>query len=929
MTNANNNGKQNKKGMKSMKALTITELVKQRKTIVKHQGPKKPSFNLSATKSVFGFTHPMTGALTILNDKTLQHLFVSDDMNQTKFNPKVRLFMVTEGSTKVEDFMVNEKTLVQRNSESMLVRDAAKVTTEFNIVKKDPLNRKQMLTEKLEAFDNTRQLNLKVADVVVKLKKLFESKEVKARFGNIDAKDINHFIKEVLLNGVVNLDFVNGDYDVKVFTLNSAAPSQTRKGEAAFWQYAEQRGLANLKDLIFDDAKRSIAVYGRFVSTYRMNEYGKLNLKRGKRIFKMDKEPKRLDMPASGSRDSQAFKFLFGKMVIVDRFLYTDDEKEAGTNIKVVKEAIVLESSSLMMGGVKRRILIIQDPIREVEATAKVVEKYNTESGKPEIVEGLYKFPKNLVDGGILVSEEVTEFMVAEGNLKHKGQSFQGRGVAGVKPFAYGTPMLKEMTGVDMVFMSGALKLDVIPSLLEGRFEFAVVQGSRLEFAEDMAPVATQALLAAGTPQENLELLHMIAAGRIDASMYSASKALKILGITENFDEETMKVVEQDEEFMEEMDGETGVKAILRKAPHAIKDGLLKDRLINIMAKALEKIKLGNVLVDDAKMRHMGFDIFMVVKAIESLFVQRNKGVEVPQMEWVNSIPAGGAVVVDAYGRLRAGYFLAIRYPALKNEEVRKVLAAVEFGSEEARLYYERAAQMGFFQGLVLFNSVDMTTEAMSGADFDGDTCLVIFNALMVEPFVNKTPLLDFFITESGALEGGCPWSAPEEAVDFKAHITAPEGLEFTQVMKDNSRTWALEFNEEDVVNRPADVYYVFNRAGALHIAETAKISSIGTWTNRLMNVEDIQLEIVGEIELARQLQDRAKFISLSNELAFYDDMAMWLTCIVRWAIDEAKHGGAFNGPLAHIVNIFEDATSPTKMREDLEKHVFKMGRMF
>lgn len=924
MTKANNVKKATKEvktGKAMVQRLTAQEYFK-RAGLVKHEGPKNPSFNLSATKFNFAFLDKKRkefGGLLSLNPKTLSRFIVTNDMNEAEIRKDVKLFIVVQGSTNVETFMLDDDSLVQRNSESMLVRDAARNVKTFTVTKKDPLNRQDLITEELMAYDNTRQLNLKVADVVEKLNKVFTSKSIKKQFGDVNPKQLDHLIKETLLNGVL---VMNKQEHLKVFTLNSAAPSQTRKGEAAFWMYGQQQGFDNLNALIFNDAARSIAVYGRFSATYRMNEYGKLNLNTGKRVFKMDKEPKRLDMPASGSRSSEAFSRLFGQMVIIDQFNYRDDEG-------VLKGFTILESAHNMMGGVKRRLAILEDPIHMVQERAKIVKKINPETGAPEIIEGIYKFPKNLVDGGILVSHEVTEFMVAEGNLEHRGQSFQGRGVAGVKPFAYGAPQLKEITGYDMVFMSGALKLDVVPALLEGRFEFAVVQGSRREYESDMAPVATQALLATGTPQQNLELLHMIAQGRIDASMYSAAKALKILGVTDNFNEEQSEELNEDEEFASEVEGETGVKAILRKAPHAIKDGVQKERLINMMAKALEKIKLGNVLVDDAKMRHMGFDVFMVMKAIQSVSRQHKQGVEVPQMEWVASIPAGCAVVVDAFGNLRSGEFLAIRYPALKKEEVRKIMATVLFGSEEARRYYEQAAKDGFFQGLVLFNSVDMSTEAMSGADFDGDTCLVIFNMLMVEPFSNVTPLLDFFMKEDGTLEGGCPWSTPKQAVKLSDFIVAPQGLEFTQVVKNGQRTWALEFNEEDVVNRPEDVYFVFNRMAALHIAETAKLSSIGLWTNRLMNVEEIQLEIEAETARAIRLEDNEKLVALEKEAVFYDDLATWLTCIVRWAIDEAKHGGAFNEPLANIVAIFEDSHSPAEMRELLDLEAFKMTRMF
>jgi len=904
--------------------LSIGELFEKAKTLQKQFGPKNTSFNLSAdVVKIFFFDKEKN--LVEMAPHHLKNLVHTDSLNQMQMNEDARLFVAVEGSSRIQDFVMDKNSLVQRNSESLLVRDTAKKLQRFRVTKRDPLNRKDTIVDVIEAYDNTRQLNVKVTDIVDVIKDLFDADNIGNQFGILTESVMEELITNTILNGVLLIDERNNEF--KVFTLNSAAPSQTRKGEAAFWQYGVHNSVQGLDEVLFNEEARSIAVYGRFNDTYRLKEYG--SLKEGLRTFKMDKEPKRLEMPASGSRESKSFGQLVGKLKVEEAFDYRDDEKTEKD-----KQAIVLESVNKMMGGVKRRILIIQDPIHNVKAVAKVVKKYNAKTGKPSIEEALHNFDKNLVDGGILVSHEFTQFMVAEGLLEHEGQSFQGRGVAGVKPFAYGVPMIKEITGFDAIFMSGALKLDVLPAMLEGRFEFSVVQGSRREFEKDIAPVATQALLAAGTPKKNLKRLHQIAQGRVHAAMDSPAKALRVLNISDSFDENTLSDGTTVEEMNEIIEGESGIKAILKQSVIALKDGVIKQRLASLMTKALEKMTLGNVLVDDTKMRHMGFDIFMVLKAVQSLFTQRAKGVEVPQMEWVASIPAGCAVVVDANGNLRIGEFLAIRYPALKAEEVRKVLATATFGSEEARAYYEAAAKAGYFQGLVLFNSVDMTTEAMSGADFDGDTCLVIFNRLMVKPFSNLTPLLDFYIKEDGTLEGGCPWAQPKEARDLLAYITLPEGLEVTQKSNDNGLTWTLVFKEEDVKARPQDVYYVFNRMTALHIIETSKASSIGLWTNRLMNIEDIMLEIESEMDLTVRIGHHhpemvKKYASLVNEHAYYNELATWLTCVVRWAIDEAKHGGAFNKPLEHVLNFFENAPSPTKIKEDIKAGIFKMGRMF
>jgi len=922
---------------------------------VRHHGPKAPSFNLSAREYVLAFI--VNGETVLIEGEKAQRVAALRKMLTLKgdgyvLRDNVTPFIYIRGFEKDEAGVMHSlvdvktsrllsNTLVQRNSENHLVRDLCEFN-DFEMYTRQNNDRKVIETSVVKAFDNTKQLNFRVVPVVEELAFML-TKEF-AKLFKMSLLELAKIVQKFILNGIA---LHNGE-ELVLYTPNSASPAQTRKGEAAFYEFA-RANRPTLEQKLKDHNLRVTAVYSRFNASFELSVYG--GEQDGKWKFKIDKDPKRLDMAASGSRFSTVMEALFGEMEIIREGDYTN-----GVGKK--EHVTVLQSKHKMLNGRKRRIILIGDMMRTVTERAVIVQR----AEMPKLIEEDIEFVKNMTDGGILFSEEVAYYLKQEGNMKDEGQSVQARGANGLKPFAYGTYKLRQMTGADMVFMDGAMKLDLLPSLLDGSFKLSIVQASRMEEEEDMALVATQALLAMDVPQKNMKLLNMFTASYVKSAPFDGKMALKLLNVESDYydkmekgdtsadedaDAEEVEVEVEEEEIDKNVmmdDVLIDIKDLLSTNPEIIKDMAVKRKVQNLLTKPLEKIKKGGILVKDAKMRHMGFDIFMVVKAIQGVVDELFDGKE-PVVKYVDSIPAGCAIVVDSKGNLRRGYFLAVRYPILKKEEVRKVLAVDTLANEEAMRYYVEAAKAGFFKGLVLFNSVDMTTEAMSGADFDGDTCLVIFNQYVVNSFKNKVKMLDFFKDENGEVEGGCPWARPEEAPDVFALVgdfIEANKLNVEQEVVNGSRTWTLKFDKADVLDeeRAKLVYYVFNRMAAAHIVATAKVSSIGKWTNRLMNVEDILLDIQRDIivlsediAVSENAQEKLEMTHqrylLAVEYGNYEDIANWLVCIVRWAIDEAKHGGAFDEPLSHIVDVFETNPTPEELLYHAKSEHFFPVRLF
>lgn len=928
----------------------------------KQSGPKAASFNLSASEYTLGYfrdgkqtliqgeKHEVRAAIRgmlelkgtnqYLRSDVTPFIYVRGFEKEEFMNEQERIMTKYVSLTDVRNSRLQEGTLVQRNSESHLIRDLCEMK-EFTIEAMEPGMAENIVETKVNAYDNTAQLNFKIVPVVNQLVQWF-TKTFKKAF-SVSVFEQIEIIQAFVSNGIV----LHNGKEFVLYTLNSASPAQTRKGEAAFYEYARSNRNDVLAKLHNHDL-RAKAVYSRFSASFDLPVYG--GSKDGIWKFKMDKDPKRLDMAASGSRRSNMYSALFGEMEIIK-------EQKYKNGVGGEETITILQSVNTMLNGRKRRIVIIGDMVRFAQDHAIVVRRNENVEATPELVEDDFVFEKNMTDGGILLSDEVTYYLKAEGNLQDEGQSVQARGANGLKPFSYGVYKLREMTGADMVFMDGALKLDVLPSLLDGTFSLSVVQGSRLEQEEDVALVATQALLAMDVPRRNLKMLTTISTAYVKSAIHDEERAQKLLNIaSESEDDSSEEDVEEVDQNVEIDMTDAGVLNVLRHAPSAFKDMAIKKKVANLMAKPLEKIKMGNILVKEAKMRHMGFDIFMVVKAVQGLIDDVFAGVEMPTVKYVDSIPAGCAIVVDAEGNLRTGYFLAVRYPILKKEEVRKVLAIDTLLTEEATIYYRDAARNGFFKGLVLFNSVDMLTESMSGADFDGDTCLVIFNSYIVNNFKNAVKMLDFYIDDEGKLQGGCPWADPTEAPDVRKVLGSfldDKDIFVEQEVVNGKRTWTLKFKAEDVTSNDEavkrDIYYVFNRMAAAHITSTAKESSIGSWTNHLMNLEEVLLTMGAELTyLQANCIEQSKLLTpegdtkayelyeahkaLLVEFDQYEALAKWLVCVVRWAIDEAKHGGAFAKPLDHIIAPFDHEKLPTP--EQLlfyaqNKDVFYPVRMF
>lgn len=867
-------------------------------------GPKAPVFNLKLERFELAvLTKKGPVAIADLTHKTTSTIMGRDEIGNVRFNPSAKFVILGEGSTKIEDFLMAPDSLVQRNAESMESRALApRETIPYKLPVKGT-NGMDFEMSETSGYDMTRMITLGMVDAKEDI--IRQMVETIYPFPNKKSKGMVEaaakfaygpdFLTQILLRGVFVKE--SRSESMKLFRFIGANPSQERVGEATLWLVGE--GTPESLVPLVTDVTRAVEkeavlnwyhgmhIVEDFAKTAKADEemkavFGDAALSK----FNVEKDAKRPRLGSSGSHDAPSFNHMLGKMEQVGTMPY----KDAGG----VKTAKIYQSLEMNSFGFRTRILLIDDLEIEIEAEIEVYSKNKkgTETIKTKVV-------KNGTDGFCQADISVMEGLVHDGVLENSGQSAQIRGSGGTKGMLYGTPELFERTGFHVVMYSGARKLNIERHLRRGTYKLAVMNATRNAVERELGMVATQALLAIQPSVETLETLTLQGEAKIRSAMHDAKLAMALLKMDDSEESLTFDLEEAD------MESALGIQELLRHSPQAIQDATVKRRLAQFLTKSMEKISGGHVLVEGMVMSHMATDLFATMCAIENLVKDTAANVAlnndaVPELRFPESIRKN-TVVTPAFNLgelgMRIGKILLVRYPCLLPQEVRKLDATDKLGSEEARRYYQRYIAEGFFAGVTMFSLYDFNPEAMSGADYDGDQNAIITNPLLMRDFENARPFLDKFITrdekgEISVIGDGCPYGAPGEAPDITVvakHLLGD--IPVYQVKKNGLRTWELVFRTEDVQQRGGDVYFIMHALATYKLVDQAKKSPIGEWTNRLM----IVLNAMGgiKLELAHETDPyiREKLIAEYNH---YEKTAKILAAVVRWAIDEAKHGGAY-----------------------------------
>jgi hypothetical protein len=557
----------------------------------------------------------------------------------------------------------------------------------------------------------------------------------------------------------------------------------------------------------------------------------------------------------------------------------------------------------------------------------------------------------NLTDGGIITASQLMEkaglllekLVMCVRNGEMRGWAHQFRMNYQVKGLNVVSDAVKEMTGFDMIIFDGAMKTNLLELLEAGKeLEYHVMLTASVFSEDKVSRISAQAM-------NNLNIDPAVTTG-IAKEMFA--KAEKALNDMDAFNE-TYGMVRQGKEYQEMkhalsvpfgMDKFYTINPIVRKD---IKAQIEVQEEINDM---IRQHKNGYLFVQ-GKNNYMFTDLFAILTAVaDGTFVAKKE----------NMAAGIGEVVLpmaDKKGRrfFYTGDIISIRSPHVNSMETQTAKAVDPTKSENKALaaFWQKQLEGGFLDGITFFSACDIMVPASSGADFDGDTSLIIIDVRITSVIKPTAQYINFHVVEGGAYEYNSkgelvagyvfadsgkvvPASKLQELLQNKVAIVKSNNSEIlgsgcpdTYSETPQTPAFTLEagmFQDGYKIYIPANMIDTDEAYKAwldsIHqvIRYNIQSSDIGRMSNIVMAIVNginyvESMIATNKAEMAKllaseaytvmnQLQQhhaRAKFDNslLEMELGFMNQMLEVFTFITWVAIDAAKHGGAYKKHLA------------------------------
>lgn len=432
-------------------------------------------------------------------------------------------------------------------------------------------------------------------------------------------------------------------------------------------------------------------------------------------------------------------------------------------------------------------------------------------------------------------------------------------------------PELKEQTDSDLVFFGGAVKADILPYLKRGQLDMALLMHARLHDKKLIA-LSHQAAKRALTNEVFMEL---------------HEKTHELIGKAEQLDMDAVTqflsigtpLLEDDEP--EEEDKLTAEDVQITHLYHenpelVLSERILRKRLRDFLRKQIDKYVNGErVILEDAVWRHMVSDPYTVMK-----YIAKGK-MSVKREELTEGIRRGRSFTI-VNGRINTDAAVLYRFPFLHLYEARKVNTQEGYAMDyETFSYYLKYKE--HFRGLQIYSLADMHAEGQSGADFDGDTTIVVLNERIVETTEEHPLFLDYSLVDGKVVEG-----APFEDVK-------PVDWSFVEKDAEVIAEHSIELHDNgDIIVGSGELTSEVEEFVWQAVAHLSMQSVAPGYVGLLSNASDT----VVEYATTKEGKDWEKLDRLNS----------YLTVGVRWEIDKAKHGGAFYEQLPFLKAITEGA---------------------
>lgn len=427
--------------------------------------------------------------------------------------------------------------------------------------------------------------------------------------------------------------------------------------------------------------------------------------------------------------------------------------------------------------------------------------------------------------------------------------------------------MITDYLKADLVLTESTVKAGFDPETLANEIKengfYLYIVGQRKD-SEDGLFVASQATQTYNFTESELIQLHKDSIAFVKNAMDTRNAA------------ELMEVLDVAKEAQEDEFATFDFLRIAKQLPAVLNEQYFKDDVASLIVKRMNQLLDSRVYAKKARPRYMFIEpmaIFNAMKRGSYTIIEEDKVLN------HNEVIAP-SLVGDKY-ELEVGEAAATRFPCSVVHESPVVTAVY---NEE----YARMAQEYAWGGLVFFDAKSWVVQRMAGADFDGDSCILIFDAPFVAALkrtqsklfagLRVLPCIDAYVVEGGVEFGtGCPTYVTEEnktkkAADVK-EVNDFISVSGSKVIFDNNRL-AGEKEEENRFELAKAVASVAN-VKTIHSIES---SLIGIIANQIMILTDL---------LTQNVLTREEVLEVETDL-------LLLRSKGAWEIDRPKHGGAY-----------------------------------
>ena len=439
-------------------------------------------------------------------------------------------------------------------------------------------------------------------------------------------------------------------------------------------------------------------------------------------------------------------------------------------------------------------------------------------------------------------------------------------------------PETKEKTGYDAIFFGGAVKADISPYIERNQLDFGIIMRAREQDSEllSLSRQAAKRALTSEVYTHYQELTRSIveAVKRLDMEFIT-----KFLSIGKGLEEELDEIDQDDLQVVH----------LYHENPTAfLQEVSLRNRLRSFLKKQLDKYVNGErIIIDNAVWRHMVSDPYTVLQ-----YISRGK-LSVNVEELKEGIRADKSFTI-VNGKVDTRTVVLYRFPFLHKYEARKLnVGGNTFDDKASHDYYKKYAE--YFVGMQVYSLRDMQAEGQSGADFDGDTTIVVFNELIVKTTEEHPYFLDYSLVNGEVVEGAPFEDEKPVKWDF-----------FTSKELNTLNELGIELCENGDIVFPQ----LTEEVEELAWKAVANISMQGLepgFVGLLSNASDTVVEYATTVEEA------------SADYEKLDRYNSFLTVGVRWEIDKAKHGGSFYNELPFLGAIVNNNSDMASL-EDMEK---------